>query len=211
MGPGRVRRPGFTARQVLLLVLLAGALAGLLLLLEYIVSVMPTGPHDLLAGTSSEDETLGVANGVELLKYLILAVAIAVAVAALVPPLGWMLRGAALRRWRALLASLLAAAAIVLAGAYLAFSGMLDDLVPYDEHLVRLTHVESRSLVLLAAIFISVTMAGLDQLEAAGTWPWLSGWPRSADSACWTRSRLTVCGCFRPGNSTTFPATSARK
>lgn len=161
MRQGWVRRPGFTARQVLLLVLLAAALAGLLLLLEFIVSVTPAGPRDLLAGTSSEAETLGVANGVALLKHLVLAVAIALAVAALIPPLGWTLRRDALRRWRALLASLLASAGIALAGAYLAFSGMLDDLVPYDEHLVNLTHVESRSLIFLAAIFFSIMIAGL--------------------------------------------------
>ena len=155
-----VTRPGLTARQVLLLLVLAAALAGLFLLLEFIVSLTSTGPRDLLAGTAREDETLGVPTGVELLKYLILGVSIALAAALIMPPIWWSPR-AVLRRWRALLVSVPAAAALVLAAAYLFFSGMLDDLVPYDEHLVRLTHIETRHLVVLAAVFLSVTIAGL--------------------------------------------------
>ncbi|MYF65570.1 MAG: hypothetical protein F4185_06755, partial [Chloroflexi bacterium] len=47
------------------------------------------------------------------------------------------------------------------AGAYLAFSGMLGSAVSYDEHMVQRTYLESESLVLLAAFFLSVTIAGI--------------------------------------------------
>ena len=161
MGLGWVRKPGLTARQLLLLLLLAASLVGLLLLLEFIVSQTSTGPRELMAGPSSADETLGVPSGAELLKYLILALSIILAVAALVAPLGWPLRRAAFQRWWALLAGVIVAATLALAGGYLVFSGMLDDLVPYDEHLVRLSHVETESLLVLAAIFLSITIAGL--------------------------------------------------
>ncbi|MYC01536.1 MAG: hypothetical protein F4X58_06410, partial [Chloroflexi bacterium] len=175
MRRGWVGRPGLAARQILLLLLLAAALAGLFLLLELIVSATSTGPRDLLASTATKDETLGVPSGVELLKHLILAASIALA-AALVVPLVWPPRRTAIRRWRAFLVSVPAAAALVLAAAYLVFSGMLDDLVPYDEHLVSLTQVESRSLVILAALFLSVTIAGLInwRLLAAALLVWLA-------------------------------------
>ena len=150
-----------SARQVMLLLLLAAALAGLFLLLEFVASLTSTGPRELLAVTSSPEGTLGVPNGVGLLEFLILAVSIVLASGALLVPLGWPLRRASLRRSWSLALGVLAAASLVSAGAYLAFSGILGGSISYDEHMVRRADLEAGSLILLAAFFLSVTIAGL--------------------------------------------------
>ena len=152
---------GGSGRQVFLLLLLAIALAGLFLLLEFVVSVTSTGPRDLLAVTSSQEGTFGVPNGVGLLEFLILAVSIILALAALVVSLGWPLRRSSFRLSWSLALGVVAAASLVSAGAYLAFSGIMGDSVSYDEHMVRRVDLQSGSLILMAALFLSVTVAGL--------------------------------------------------
>ena len=159
----RPTRPlvGDSARQASLLLLLLAALAGFFLLLEFVVALVSTGPRDILAVTSSQERTFGVPNGVGLLEFLVLPVSIVLASAALVVSVGWPLRRASLRPSWSLALGALTAAALIAAGAYLAFSGMLGSAVSYDEHMVQRTYLESESLVLLAAFFLSVTIAGI--------------------------------------------------
>ena len=149
------------ARQASLLLLLLAALAGFFLLLEFVVALVSTGPRDILAATSSQERTFGVPNGVGLIEFLVLPVSIVLASAALVVSVGWPLRRASLRPSWLLALGALTAAVLIAAGAYLAFSGMLGSAVSYDEHMVQRTYLESESLVLLAAFFLSVTIAGI--------------------------------------------------
>ncbi len=149
------------ARQTTLLLLLSAALAGFFLLLEFVVALVSTGPRDLLATTSSQERTFGVPNGVALLEFLVLPVAVVLASAALLVSVGWPLRRASFRPTWSLALGALTAAVLIAAGAYLAFSGMLGSAVSYDEHMVQRTYLESESLVLLAAFFLSVTIAGI--------------------------------------------------
>ena len=167
---------GGAARQARLLVLLATALAGFFLLLESIVSLVSTGARDILAVTPSQEKRFGVPNGVDLLEFLVLAVSIILALAVLIASLGWPLRRTSLRPSRPLAFGVLAAAALTAAGAYLAFSGVLGNAVSYDEHLVQRSYLESGSLVLLAAFFLSLTVAGLInwRLLAASLVLWLA-------------------------------------
>ncbi len=152
---------GVYARQTILLPMLFAALVGFFLLLEFVVSLVSTGPRDVLAGIPSQERMFGVPNGVGLLKLLIIPVSMALASAALLVSLGWPLRRASLRPSWSLAMGALAAASLVAAGAYLAFSGILGNSVSYDEHMVHRADLETGSLVLLAAFFLSVTIAGL--------------------------------------------------
>ena len=159
----RPTRPlvGDSARQASLLLLLLAALAGFFLLLEFVVALVSMGPRDILATTSSQERTFGVPNGVGLLEFLVLPVSVVLAAAALLVSVGWPVRRASLRLTWSLAPGVLTAAALIAAGAYLAFSGTLGSAVSYDEHMVQRTYLESESLVLLAAFFLSVTIAGI--------------------------------------------------
>ena len=137
------------------------ALAGFFLLLEFVVALVSTGPRDILAATSSQERTFGVPNGVGLLQFLVLPVSVVLASAALLVSVGWPLRRASLRPSWSLALGMLTATVLIAAGAYLAFSGLLGSAVSYDEHMVQRTYLESESLVLLAAFFLSVTIAGI--------------------------------------------------
>ena len=79
----------------------------------------------------------------------------------LISTLSWALRRTSLRPSWSLALGALAAAALVVAGAYLSFSGVLGNGVSYDEHLVQRTYLESGGLILLAAFFLSLTIAGI--------------------------------------------------
>lgn len=152
---------GGLARQATLLLLLSAALAGFFLLLEYVVSLVSTGPRDILAVNPADERRFGIPNGVDLLEFLVLPVSMLLASAALAISLGWPLRRTSFRPSWSLAFGVLAAAALVAAGAYLAFSGLLGSAVSYDEHLVQRTYLESGSLVLLATFFLSLTIAGI--------------------------------------------------
>ncbi len=152
---------GGLARQATLLLLLSAALAGFFLLLEYVVSLVSIGPRDILAVNPADERRFGVPNGVDLLEFLVLPVSVVLASAALAVSLGWPLRRTSFRPSWSLAFGVLTAAALVAAGAYLAFSGLLGSAVSYDEHLVQRTYLESASLVLLATFFLSLTIAGI--------------------------------------------------
>ncbi|MCY4583391.1 MAG: HEAT repeat domain-containing protein [Chloroflexi bacterium] len=152
---------GRLARQVTLLLLLTAALAGFFLLLEFVVSLVSTGPRDILAVSPAEERRFGVPNGVDLLEFLVLASSIVLGLAVLIASVGWPLRGTSLRAsWR-LAIGVLATTALVASGAYLSFSGVLGNAISYDEHLVQRRYLESGSLILLAAFFLSLTIAGI--------------------------------------------------
>ena len=152
---------GGPARQVRLLLVLSAALIGLFLLLEFVVSLASTGPQDILAVTPSEETTLRVPNGVDLLEFLILAVSLVLALAILLASVGWPIGRASFRPSWSLALGVLTSVALAAAGAYLAFSGILGEPIAYDVHEVKLTSLRSRGLALIAALFLSVTVAGL--------------------------------------------------
>ena len=164
------------ARYAGLLLLLSAALAGFFLLLEIVVSLVDAGPRDLLAVSPSEEKTFGVPNGVDLIEALVLGVSVVLAAAVLVASLGWPLRRTALRASWPLAAGTLGAAAIAGAGAYLSLSGMLGSAIVYDEHMVQRIYLESGSLILLGAFFLTVTIAGILhwRLLAASLLIWLA-------------------------------------
>ncbi len=152
---------GNRVRQATLFAALAAALAGLFLLAEFIVTLTSGGTRDPLAVTASSEPTLGVPNGVGLVELLILAVSIVLAAALLVAGIGWPPRQTSLpTRWPLAL-SVAAAIALVAAGSYLAFSGILSGSISYESHQVQRTDLDAGNLIVIAALFLSVTIAGL--------------------------------------------------
>jgi transglutaminase-like putative cysteine protease/HEAT repeat protein len=159
-----------------LLLPLAAALAGLLLLLDRVASLTSAAPPDLLAAASSAEGSFGIPNGVGLVEFLVFTVSIALAAAVLSAALGWPSRRTPIRRSWPLVLAALGAASLVASGAYLALSGILGGSIPYDEHFVFPADLNSESLILLAAFFLSATIAGLLnwRLLAASLLVWLA-------------------------------------
>ncbi len=152
---------GNLARQAALLLLLTAALIGFFLILEFLGNLLSDGPQDILAENPSDQETFGLPNGVRLLQYAVLAVSAVFALAALSVAVGGRWDRTALRPSPSLALGVVAAAALVAAGCYLAFSGVLGQELSYDEHTVYRSFLQSGGLALAAAIFLTLAIAGV--------------------------------------------------
>ena len=85
------------ARQARLLLMLTAALAGFFLVLEFLVSLLSSGPQDILAETTWQVDTVGLPNGVGLLESAVLGVSLVLAVAVVIASAGWPLTRASFR------------------------------------------------------------------------------------------------------------------
>ena len=152
---------GSLARQLRLLLVLTIALAGFFLLLDFLVSLVSTGPQDILAVNPSSEEQMGLPTGVGLLEFAVLSVSIILALAALISSLGWPISRSSFRPSPSLALGTIGAAALVGVGVYLSLSGILGRQVPYDEHVVKGSLLESGMLVLFASFFLSLAISGI--------------------------------------------------
>ena len=152
---------GSLTGQVRLLLVLSAALLGFFWLLDYLVSLTSTAPADILAASPNPGEFKEVPTGVALLEFLAFAVALALAAVVLISTLGWPISRSSFRPSPSLALGTLASVVLVGIGAYLAFSGVLERRVSYDRHLVEGSLLESGALVILAAIFFSIAIAGV--------------------------------------------------
>ena len=148
-------------RGALLLLMLAGALAGFFLLLNFLGSQTASGPDDLFAPKPSDDPFISLPSGAEMFAFTIGAVGLAMAVAALAAPGNWRLRGRLpVPRWSLIVAALLALAVAGL-GIYLATSGILSQDLAYDQHLAERQHIKPEGLAILAGFFLSLALVGV--------------------------------------------------
>ncbi len=148
------------ARQARLLLMLMAALAGFFLLLEFLASLLSSGPRDILATTPLQAETVGLPNGVGLLESAVLGVSLVLALAVLIASFGWPPKWSSFRPAPSRVVGVLAALAIAAAGAWLAFSGVAGLGVGYSEHTVHRSFLESGALALLALVFLTLLIAG---------------------------------------------------
>ena len=155
-------------RQARLLLMLTAALAGFFLILEFLVSLLSSGPQDILAQTAWQEETVGLPNGVGLLEAAVLGVSLVLALAVLIASAGWPLSRGSFRPTLSLAAGALAAIVLAGVGVYLAFSGVLGENVAYNEHTVHRSILEPGGLALLAAIFLTLIIAGFINRYALG-------------------------------------------
>ena len=152
---------GKVARQATLLLLLTAALVGFFLILEFLGSLLSEGPQNLLAENPSNEETFGLPNGVALLQYAVLAVSIVFALAALSMAVGGRGGKPMFRPSASLAVGVITAAVLATAGGYLAFSGILGQEVSYAEHTIYRSFLQSGGLALVAAIFLTLAIAGV--------------------------------------------------
>ena len=148
------------ARQARLLLMLMAALAGFFLLLEFLASLLSSGPRDILATTPLQSETVGLPNGVGLLESAVLGVSLVLALAVLIASFGWPPKWSSFRPTPSRVVGVLAALAIAAAGAWLAFSGVAGLGVGYSEHTVHRSFLESHALAVLALVFLTLLIAG---------------------------------------------------
>ena len=148
--------------------MLTAALAGFFLILEFLVSLLSSGPQDILAQTAWQEETVGLPNGVGLLEAAVLGVSLVLALAVLIASAGWPLSRGSFRPTLSLATGALAAIALAGVGAYLAFSGVLGENVAYSEHTVHRSILEPGGLALIAAIFLTLIIAGFINRYALG-------------------------------------------
>ena len=141
--------------------MLSAALLGFFWLLDYLASLVSTAPRDILASSLSPEEFKSVPTGVALLEFSAFAVSVVLAAVVLITSLGWPVSRSSFRLSPSLVLGTLSSAAILGGGAYLAFSGVLERRLSYDQHVVEGSLLESGALVALAAIFFSLAIAGV--------------------------------------------------
>lgn len=148
--------------------MLTAALAGFFLLIEFLAALLVTGPQDIFAATPVEHDEVGLPNGVGLLEASVLGVSLVLAVAVLAASFGWPLTRASFRPRLSLAAGIVVALGLAGAGAYLAYSGVLGRGVEYGEHTVYRSILESSGLALIAALFLTLIIAGSINRYALG-------------------------------------------
>ena len=148
-------------RRALLLLMLAGALAGFFLLINFLGAQTSSGPDDLFAPNPSEEEFISLPTGAQMLAFTVAAVGLALAVTVLSARGHWRLGGRfPLPRW-SLIAGAMLALLVAGAGLYLATSGLLTEGLAYDEHLAERQHVKPVGLAVLAAFFLTLAVIGI--------------------------------------------------
>ena len=144
-----------------LLLVLAVALAGFLLLINLLGPLTSSGPDDLLAATPSEEKHVGLPSGAKMFAFAVGAVGVVLAIVALAARRHWTMRGRIPRPRRSLVIGALAAVILGGAGLYLAFSGALTQDIAYEQHQAQRTIIEPKGLVVLGAFFLSLAAVGI--------------------------------------------------
>ena len=151
---------GNPLRQASLILMLTAALAGAFLLIEFLASLLSSGPQDILAVAPAEEATFGLPNGVGLLEAGVLVLSLAVALAVLVASVGWPLTRASFRPSLSLMLAILFALTLTGIGMYFAFSGVLGQGINYSEHTVDRSVLKPVGLAVLALISLTLVVAG---------------------------------------------------
>ena len=147
--------------QARLLLLLGAALAGFLILLEFLTTLLSSGPREILAAASFEQDTSTLPNGVGLFEAAVLVVAAALAAGIVIATTGWPPTRASFRPRPGLAAGIAAAGGVLGIGAYMALSGWLGEGVGYSEHTIHLSFLEPAGIAVVGAIFLTLVIAGI--------------------------------------------------
>ena len=141
-----------------LLLMLAAALLGFLLLINLLGSLTASGPEDILATAPSEDRQIGLPSGAGLFAFAIGAVGLILGAVAIVGTVSLARRdqSAPLRRY--LVGGAVAALALAGVGLFLAFSGILSENVAYDQHQALRPYVEPKGLAVLGAFSLTLVL-----------------------------------------------------
>ena len=143
-----------------LLVLLAAALLGFLLLINLLGTLTSSGPEDLLATNPSEERHVSLPSGSGLLAFAIGATGLILGVVAIIGAVSLARREDPGRLRRYLVGGSVVAFALAGVGLYLAFSGILGEQVAYSEHKALRPYVEPQGLAVLGAFFLTLVLVG---------------------------------------------------
>ncbi len=141
-----------------LLLMLAAALLGFLLLINLLGSLTSSGPQDLLATSPSEDENIGLPSGSGLFAFAIGAVGLILGAVAIVGTVTLARRGQLPHMRRYLVGGAVLALALAGVGLFLAFSGVLSENVAYDQHQALRPYVEPKGLAVLGAFSLTLVL-----------------------------------------------------
>ena len=144
-----------------LLLMLAVATVGFILVIELIGSVTSSGPDDLMAPSSSGNGSIGLPGVGRVFSYALAAAAVIAAVVALVVYRNRMSREGASWSRRTLLIVAGVALLLVAAAVSIGFSGVLHfggDTGPYE---VQGSYIAPENVVLLAVFFLTVTCVAI--------------------------------------------------
>ena len=159
-----VRAPGAISSRfghhVGLLLALAVVVAGFFLLLDLLTSLVSSGPDDILAVNPSEG-AIGLPSGVKLLTFSVVAVSIILGTTALLATQRWPFTRNSIRPSLPLLGKGLIAVALVGAGLYVAFSGILSQDIPYGQYQVERSLLSPSALAILAIFFGFISIVGI--------------------------------------------------
>ena len=151
---------GNPLRQASLVLMLTAALAVFFLLIEFLVSLLSSGPQDILAVAPAQEAMFGLPNGVGLLETGVLVLSLAVALAVLIASVEWPLTRASFRPSLSLVFAVLSALTLTGIGVYFAFSGILGEGIGYSEHTVDRSILKPVGLAVLALISLTLIVAG---------------------------------------------------
>ena len=144
-----------------ILVLLAAALTGFFLLINFMVELISLGPRDLVAPNPSEEENVSLPSGVGALVFAVAVVSIILGTAMLIALRGWKLPRPFAHSAGTLLVGGLIAGLIIGAGLFLSFSGVLGEGISYDQHEAQRSFVDPAGLAVLGLIFLSIVFVGI--------------------------------------------------
>ena len=143
-----------------LLVLLAAALLGFLLLINLLGTLTSSGPEDLLATNPSEERHVSLPSGSGLLAFAIGVTGLILGIVAIVGSVCLARREDPGQLRRYLVGGSVVAFALAGVGLYLAFSGILGQEVAYSEHKALRPYVEPMGLAVLGAFFLTLVLVG---------------------------------------------------
>ncbi len=144
-----------------LLLVLAVALVGFLLLINLLEALTSSGPDDLLAATPSDEKYIRLPSGAGMFAFAVAAVAVVLVIVALASPRHWAIVGRIPHPRRSLLIGGIVALLLGGVGLYLVFSGVLNQDIAYGQHQAQRPFVEPRGLAVLAAFFFSLVAVGI--------------------------------------------------
>ena len=143
-----------------LLLMLAAALVGFILLINLLGTLTSSGPDDLLANAPSGKSDIGLPTGVGMFAFAIGTVGVVLGVAAVLGAITLSRRERASPSLRLLILGAVVAFLLAGAGLYLAFSGVLSRDLAYGEHQAQGTYIEPRGLAVMGAFFLSLVLVG---------------------------------------------------
>ena len=144
-----------------ILLLLAAALTGFFLVINFLVDLVSLGPRDLVAPNTSTEDNISVPSGIEVVVFAVSTLSIILGTTMLIVLRRWKLSRPFIRSSGTLLVGVLIAGLIVGAGLFLSFSGVLGEGISYAQHEAQRSYIDPAGIAVLGLIFLSIVFVGI--------------------------------------------------